>query len=208
MLDVLEGSLERVFDDRSQMAAVLGTEEGQDRYLLSGLAFGAERRLGLVPGPAQVLAWRLPPVLGAPVKVENLQLMDFEVYLSLQGQLHRQLKDLPPGARITDSRTAANVRSCSLIGPVAAAYRLRRTVSGPSRVLWRSAPWWPTTPARARGLCSMRVVADARHGRQVPGTLAGAAVARARSQPGGSARALAPPPAQSSARRMLPLCTL
>jgi hypothetical protein len=101
MLDVLEGSLERVFADRSQMAAVLETEEGQDRYLLSGLAFGAEHRLGIVPGPAQVLAWRLPPVLGAPTKVENLQLMDFEVYLSLQGQLHRQLKDLPPGAKIT-----------------------------------------------------------------------------------------------------------
>jgi hypothetical protein len=29
ILDVLEGSLERVFDDRGQMAAVLGTEEGR-----------------------------------------------------------------------------------------------------------------------------------------------------------------------------------
>ena len=101
VLDVLEGSLERVFDDRIQMTAVLGTEEGQDRHLLAGLAFGAEHRLGLVPGPDQVLAWRLPPVLGAPTAVENLQLMDFEVYLSLQGQLHRQLKDLPPGTRIS-----------------------------------------------------------------------------------------------------------
>ena len=101
VLDVMEGSLERVFDDRTQMAAVLGTEEGRDRNLLAGLALGAERRLGLVPGPAQVLAWRLPPALGAAIAVENLQLMDFEVYLSLQGQLHRQLKDLPPGARIT-----------------------------------------------------------------------------------------------------------
>jgi hypothetical protein len=52
LLDVLEGSLDRVFDDRGQLAAALNTEEGQDRYLLAGLAFGAERRLGLVPGPA------------------------------------------------------------------------------------------------------------------------------------------------------------
>jgi len=101
VLDVLEGSLDRLFDDRGQLAAVLGTEAGQDRYLLAGLAFVAERRLGLVPGPAQVLAWKLPPVLGAPVAVENLELMDFEVYLSLQGQLHRQVKDLPPGTKIT-----------------------------------------------------------------------------------------------------------
>jgi hypothetical protein len=40
-------------------------------------------------------------VLGAPIAIENLHLMGFEVYLSLQGQLHRQLKDLPPGTRIT-----------------------------------------------------------------------------------------------------------
>jgi hypothetical protein len=101
VLEVLEGSLDHVFADRGQLAAVLDTEAGQDRYLLAGLALGAERRLGLVPGPAQVLAWKLPPVLGAPIAVENLQLMDFEVYLSLQGQLHRQVKDLPPGTRIT-----------------------------------------------------------------------------------------------------------
>jgi hypothetical protein len=48
-----------------------------------------------------VLACRLPPVLGAPIVAENLQLMDFEVYLSLQGQLRRQIEDLPPGAKIS-----------------------------------------------------------------------------------------------------------
>jgi hypothetical protein len=101
MLDALEGSLSRVFSDRQQMAAVLNTEEGSDHHLLAGLALAAERRLGLVPGPDQVLAWRVPPVLGAPTAIENLQLMDFEVYLSIQGQLHRQVKDLPPGTKIT-----------------------------------------------------------------------------------------------------------
>jgi hypothetical protein len=40
-------------------------------------------------------------VLGARIAVENLQLMDFVVYVSLQGQLHRQLKGLPPGTKIT-----------------------------------------------------------------------------------------------------------
>ena len=101
VLDVLEGSLERVFEDRYQMVAILDTEAGQDRHLLGGLAFGAERRLGLIPGPRQVLAWTVPPVLGAPIEAENLQLMDFEVYMSIQGQLHRQLQDLPPGTKIT-----------------------------------------------------------------------------------------------------------
>lgn len=100
MLDLVEGSLSRVFSDRQQMAAVLNTEEGQDRHLLAGLALAAER-LGLVPGPDQVLAWKVPPVLGGPTGIENLELMDFEVYLSVQGQIHRQVKDLAPGTKIT-----------------------------------------------------------------------------------------------------------
>jgi hypothetical protein len=54
-----------------------------------------------VPGAQQVLAWQVPPVLGAPIAIENLELMDFEVYLSIQGQLHRQVKDLPPGTKIS-----------------------------------------------------------------------------------------------------------
>ena len=60
-----------------------------------------ERHRGLVPGPGQVLAWTVPPVLGAPTAIENLQIMDFEVYLSIQGQIHRQVKELPPGTKIT-----------------------------------------------------------------------------------------------------------
>jgi hypothetical protein len=100
MLDILEGTLNRVFPGRSQMAAVLATEEGQDEHLLAGLALAAERQLGLVPGPGQVLAWTVPPVLGAPAAIENLQIMDFEVYLSIQGLIHRQIKDLPPGTKI------------------------------------------------------------------------------------------------------------
>jgi hypothetical protein len=101
MLDVLEGSLSHLFSDRQRMTTILNTDEGQDRHLLAGLALAAERHLGLVPGPSQVLAWKVPPVLGAPTAIENLQLMDFEVYLSIQGQLHQQLKDLPPGTEIT-----------------------------------------------------------------------------------------------------------
>lgn len=100
MLDVLEGALNHVFPDREHMPAVLDTEEGQDAYLLAGLALKAERHLGLVPGPGQVLAWMVPPALGGATASENLQLMDFEVYLSIEGQIRRQIKDLPPGTKI------------------------------------------------------------------------------------------------------------
>jgi hypothetical protein len=33
--------------------------------------------------------------------VENIEVMDFEVIVHLTGQLHRQVRDMPPGVRIT-----------------------------------------------------------------------------------------------------------
>jgi hypothetical protein len=99
-LDVLEGSLKRVVADRQQMTQTLATEQGQDDYLLAGLAVGAHHRLGLSPGPAEVLAWRIPPVLGGPIEAENLELMDFEVHMSIQAQLHQQVSALKPGTKI------------------------------------------------------------------------------------------------------------
>ena len=83
------------------MAAVLNTTQGQDQYLLAGLALAAARHRGLTPGPEDVLSWTTPPALGGATTIENLEVMSFVVCLSIQGQLHRQVKDLPPGTRIS-----------------------------------------------------------------------------------------------------------
>jgi hypothetical protein len=99
-LDILEGDLARP-SAAARRCGRLDTEEGQDRHLLAGLALGAHHRLGTTPGDHEVLAWTLPPILGGPVDAENLQTMDFEVWLSIAGQLHHQVKDLPPCTPIT-----------------------------------------------------------------------------------------------------------
>lgn len=82
------------------MARVLSTDEGEDQYLLAGLALGAAER-GLAPGPDEVYAFSLPPVLGGPMDVEHVQLLDFVVAHRIFGQIHEQIKDLPPGSPIS-----------------------------------------------------------------------------------------------------------
>ena len=57
-LDLLEGTFTRPWPDADALQAELNTAEGQDRYLMAGLAFAAV-------------------------------------------QLHRQVRDMPPGSRIT-----------------------------------------------------------------------------------------------------------
>lgn len=99
-LDLLEGELRLVAADRAALDALLGTTEGQDQLLLGGLALAAEAR-GIVPGPDQVLAFTVPPVIGGPTDAEHLHVLDFVVTVDLAGQLHQQVRDMPPGTRIS-----------------------------------------------------------------------------------------------------------
>src|SRR5215469_12598876 len=99
-LDLLEGTLTRQWPDAAALKASLRTIEGQDRYLLAGLAFAAERQ-GLAPSAAQVLGFKNPPFLGGAVAADNIDVIDFEVSLYIAGQLHRQVKELLPGTRIS-----------------------------------------------------------------------------------------------------------
>jgi hypothetical protein len=99
-LDLLEGTLTRPWSDVGALQAELNTAEGQDRYLMAGLAFAAERQ-GIIPSGGQVLSFKVAPVLGAAIAVENIEVMDFEVIVHITGQLHRQVRDMPPGSRIT-----------------------------------------------------------------------------------------------------------
>jgi hypothetical protein len=68
---------------------------------MAGLAFAAERR-GIIPSARQVLSFKVAPVLGAAIAVENI-----EVIVHITGQLHRQVRDMPPGSRITGFAVAS-----------------------------------------------------------------------------------------------------
>ena len=57
-LDLLEGKLTRPWPGADELRAELDTAEGQDRYLMAGLAFAAERQ-GIIPSASQVLSFRL-----------------------------------------------------------------------------------------------------------------------------------------------------
>jgi hypothetical protein len=78
----------------------LDTEDGQDAYLLGGLAMGADRR-GIVLEAGQVYCFTPPPVLGGPIDLDNVGVLDFVVALSIAGQIHDQVRHLPPGTAIS-----------------------------------------------------------------------------------------------------------
>ncbi|GAA4964212.1 hypothetical protein HD597_003521 [Nonomuraea thailandensis] len=94
----MEGTLTRPWQDADAVQAELNTADGQERYLLASLAQEAALQ-GLAPGQGQVYDFTHPPVLGGEVSAGNLGLLDFVVGLNIAGQIHGQVRDLPPGSR-------------------------------------------------------------------------------------------------------------
>jgi hypothetical protein len=98
-LDTLDGTLTRPWADRQEFAAALSGVEGQNEYLMAGLALAAEEA-GLVPGADQVYGFTVPPKLGGVLEVGNVEVVDFVTSLGISGQILHQVRDLPPGTRI------------------------------------------------------------------------------------------------------------
>ena len=99
-LDTIEGDLKQVWQTAAQMQAVLNTPEGQDQYLLLGLAEEAERR-GVRLAENEVYSLTPPPVLGGELDAANVSALDFVVAVDLAGQIHDQVRNLPPGTPIS-----------------------------------------------------------------------------------------------------------
>lgn len=99
-LDAVEGVLTRPWASREEWAAALSSVEGQDEYLLAGLGLAAEES-GLTLGPDEVYGFSVPPKLGGAFDPGNIEVIDFVVSLNLAGQIHRQIRDLPEGTKIT-----------------------------------------------------------------------------------------------------------
>jgi len=98
-LDTLEGELTRRWSTTQELQEVLNTPGGQDQFLLAGLAMAADRQ-GLIPGATQVYGFKTPPRLGGVIDLSNVELIDFVVSVNIAGQLHAQVRALPPGTPV------------------------------------------------------------------------------------------------------------
>lgn len=98
-LDVVGGKLTREWQSGAELEAALNTPDGQDTYLMAGLASVADS-IGLRPGADQVLSFVVPPVLGGAVHPDNLEVSDMVVTVDVYGQIHEQTRDLPDGTSI------------------------------------------------------------------------------------------------------------
>jgi hypothetical protein len=57
---------------------------------------------GRVINASECVGYRVPLFLGGKDTVENLEVQDATVYADICGQLWQQVKDLPPGSKISE----------------------------------------------------------------------------------------------------------
>jgi hypothetical protein len=98
-LDMLDGKLARIAGDWSEFQVDLQNEARRDELLLAGLVFAA-RKNGLIPAASQCYDFKKPPVLGGEMSLREMETTFFVVKVHIAGQIHRQVKDLPQGAKI------------------------------------------------------------------------------------------------------------
>jgi len=100
-LDSIGGSFDKVAASKAELQEILNTEDGQDHYLMAGLVELA-RDSGLILEEGECYDFKVSPSLSGPMDLSNMQKMSFKVSLHIAGQLMKQIKDLPPGTKISE----------------------------------------------------------------------------------------------------------
>jgi hypothetical protein len=98
-LDRLAGTLTRPWETAGQLQDELDTPDGQSLYLSAGLVWAANEG-GLVPSETEVYDFAVPPILGGGQDLANVDVTDFTTALGISGQIHEQLRGVPPGTPI------------------------------------------------------------------------------------------------------------
>jgi hypothetical protein len=102
-LDTAWGQLTQVANDIEQFNQLRVKPDNARQWFRANLV-GQAQVAGMKLKRGQCLGWKTPPVLGGEESAENLEPTDVSVHFGILGQIHEQVKDLPPGAEIGEIR--------------------------------------------------------------------------------------------------------
>jgi hypothetical protein len=98
-LDAINGTCEQVAASQEELEVKLTDPELADEWFMTPLVLELRDVKPLKKG--ECYSPIHTPALGGSFEPENFEPCDWSVHLAFAGSLHEQLKDLPPGTRIT-----------------------------------------------------------------------------------------------------------
>ncbi|MCA9037006.1 MAG: DUF1851 domain-containing protein [Planctomycetaceae bacterium] len=102
-VDTVGGDIRVVADDGASFQSLLRNSQFVSDHMFPS-RIGQFRNAGMKLGPGQVYSHKQLLVLGGDDDIENVEVADVSVHISIHGQVHRQVKDLPDGAQISEIR--------------------------------------------------------------------------------------------------------
>jgi len=99
LLVLTSGSLTKIADSQAEFQNLVADKEYQRAWFSLDLLTEIERA-GMSLAPGLCFSFKKPLVLGGACEVSNIEVTPISVYISLMGQIHQQLKELPPGTRV------------------------------------------------------------------------------------------------------------
>ena len=98
MLDTVSGNVERIAADELEFESRTVSPRNAGKWLMPDVVEG-QAVLGMRPGPNECLSFS-PPALGGQLDPDNFESCNIPIHFSIAGQIHRQIKNLPPGTPI------------------------------------------------------------------------------------------------------------
>lgn len=97
-LDAVTGMISEIANDQSSFQLLLKDTECVTNKMFPSTIIDM-RKNGLISSENEVYFHKKPLVLGGEDIVSNYEVTDIEVHISLMGQIHRQVSELPPMCR-------------------------------------------------------------------------------------------------------------
>lgn len=99
LLVVTSGSLTKIAESEAEFRNFVAATENQRAWFSLDLLTELEQA-GMSLAPGVCFSFKKPLVLGGARAVSNIEVAPILVYVSMMGQIHQQLVDLPPGTPI------------------------------------------------------------------------------------------------------------
>jgi hypothetical protein len=106
-LNTGNGTLTEVADGIEKFKEKLQDQDVVSDWFLVDL-IAALKAEGMTLKTGQVYSYKKLIILGGDYSPENFEPTDIEVHFSFAGQIHQQVKDLPPGAKINSVKFIPN----------------------------------------------------------------------------------------------------
>ena len=100
-IDTSQGIIDKVSSDPDEFKELLRDKDFIAKRFYPGIISEMQDR-GVILDQGQCYSYTQPLVLDGADEMENLDVSDISDHVSGLGQIHKQVKDLPPGTPITD----------------------------------------------------------------------------------------------------------